>query len=103
MFGKDGARGLPNLNCLFSVDKHAFAGTKFVNSRISCPVTEAYVILKRFFLIPRAFIFESRVEGGIPSLAAAPSGPETRPWVSANASSMVRLSSAGGILESVAA
>ena len=35
--------------------------------------------LKRCLFILNALIFESRVEGGIPSLAAAPVGPDTCP------------------------
>ena len=38
--------------------------------------------------MPRLAIFDSRVWWGIPSFAAAPRGPETRPWHSANAASI---------------
>src|SRR5580658_8139587 len=48
--------------------------------------------LKRFFLIPRMLILESRVWRGIPSLAAAPDGPAIRPPVSASAASIISLS-----------
>jgi hypothetical protein len=34
--------------------------------------------LNRCLLIPSAFIFESNVEGGMPSLAAAPDGPDAK-------------------------
>src|SRR5882757_5370004 len=37
--------------------------------------------LKRNLLIPRRLIFESSVRAGMPSFAAAPAGPETRPPV----------------------
>src|SRR5213594_386167 len=39
--------------------------------------------------ILNALILWSRVDGGIPSLAAAPEGPETRPLVSASTASIV--------------
>ena len=45
--------------------------------------------MKRFFLILSALIFDSSVDDGIPSLAAAPEGPATRPLLSANAASIV--------------
>jgi hypothetical protein len=53
---------------------------------------ERQVFLKRNLLIFRARIFDSRVEAGIPSWAAAPEGPETRPSVAAKAFSIVSLS-----------
>src|SRR6266849_3505426 len=40
---------------------------------------EGYADLKRCLLIPRLAIFDSRVCRGIPSLVAAPDGPEIRP------------------------
>ena len=43
----------------------------------------------------RALILWSRVDGGIPSLAAAPAGPETRPLDSASAASMISRSLRG--------
>src|ERR1700723_4595223 len=55
--------------------------------------------LKRCLFILNALIFESRVEGGIPSLAAAPVGPDTCPWASASAASIAFFSSEGGILK----
>ncbi len=48
--------------------------------------------LNRCLSIPRLAIFDSRVWCGIPSSAAAPRGPETRPWHSANAASIAFLS-----------
>jgi hypothetical protein len=44
------------------------------------------------FLIFSWMIFESSVDLGIPSFAAAPLGPATRPLHSANAASMISLS-----------
>ena len=44
------------------------------------------------FLIPSCLIFESSVERGIPSFAAAPCGPETFPLLSARAVSIISLS-----------
>jgi hypothetical protein len=35
--------------------------------------------LNRYLSIPRRLIFESSVDVGTPSLAAAPAGPDTRP------------------------
>src|SRR5215470_18258 len=48
--------------------------------------------LNWLFLIPSCLIFESSVEGGIPSLAAAPHGPATFPLHSAKAASMISFS-----------
>src|ERR1700733_7213787 len=45
-----------------------------------------------FFLIFSCLIFESRVDRGIPSFAAAPFGPATFPLHSAKAVSMISLS-----------
>ena len=44
---------------------------------------------KRFLLIPRARIFDSSVERAMPSRAAAPVGPNTRPPLARRASSMI--------------
>ena len=44
------------------------------------------------FLIRNCLIFESSVERGIPSFAAAPSGPATFPLLSARAISIILLS-----------
>src|SRR5271170_6540120 len=41
----------------------------------------------------RVRILDSKVEAGMPSCAAAPAGPETRPWASAKAASMIVFSS----------
>ena len=49
------------------------------------PFTEFELSLVDF----QSFDRSSRVEGGIPSLAAAPDGPETRPLVSASAASII--------------
>lgn len=35
--------------------------------------------LKRYLSIPKRLIFASSVESGMPSLEAAPAGPDTRP------------------------
>jgi hypothetical protein len=51
-----------------------------------------YAGLKRCLLILRDLIFDSRVEGGMPSLAAAPDGPDTRPLLSVNAASIISFS-----------
>src|SRR5260370_328231 len=44
-------------------------------------------------------IFDSSVERAIPSLAAAPDGPKTRPWLSRKASSITSVSLAASINE----
>src|SRR5580658_6542582 len=46
-------------------------------------------------LIFKALMRVSRVDGGIPSLTAAPEGPETRPLVSASAASIISRSLRG--------
>jgi hypothetical protein len=45
--------------------------------------------MNRSFLIPSALIFDSNVEPGMPSFAAAPDGPDTRPLLEARASSII--------------
>src|SRR5882762_7215029 len=56
--------------------------------------------LKRFLSIFSDLIFDSRVDPGIPSLAAAPDGPDTRPPLSRRAASMISFSSAAGLRDS---
>src|SRR6266850_4054502 len=63
---------------------HYSINPSFQYSSLCC-----YSGLKRFFLILSALIFDSSVDEGIPSLAAAPKGPETRPLLSANAASII--------------
>src|ERR1700733_1966829 len=53
--------------------------------------------LNWYLLIFKALILAASVEGGIPSLAAAPAGPETRPLVSASAFSMISRSVRGSV------
>src|SRR5580704_444593 len=48
--------------------------------------------LKRFLLMFSDRIFSSSVDRAIPSLAAAPDGPNTRPWLSRRASSIISFS-----------
>ena len=57
-----------------------------------------YTLLKRNLLILSERILDSRVEAGMPSWAAAPDGPDTRPPVAANAASMTSFSWAGDFL-----
>ena len=45
-----------------------------------------------YFLIFSCLIFESSVDRGIPSFAAAPSGPATFPLLAANAASIISFS-----------
>src|SRR4029077_20012371 len=53
--------------------------------------------LNRLLLIFKALTLWSRVDGGIPSLAAAPDNPETRPLLSASAASMISRSLRGSL------
>src|ERR1700723_2369705 len=53
--------------------------------------------LKRLLLICRLAIFESSVWRGIPSFAAAPDGPEMRPWDSASAASITSRSRSASV------
>ena len=61
---------------------------------------EGSVVLKRFLLIFSDLIFDSRVDPGIPSLAAAPECPDTRPPLSRRAASMISFSWAAGLRDS---
>src|ERR1700737_1832035 len=51
-----------------------------------------FAVINLCFLILTCLIFESSVERGIPSFAAAPSGPATFPLLSARAVSIIFLS-----------
>src|SRR6267154_2721586 len=55
--------------------------------------------LKRFLLMLSDRIFECRVDRAIPSLAAAPNGPNIRPWDTRRASSIISLSVAATFSE----
>ena len=44
------------------------------------------------FRMPSCLIFDSSVDGGIPSVAAAPRGPATRPLLFASAASIMSFS-----------
>src|SRR5437764_10814974 len=57
-------------------------------------------VLKRCVLILSDLIFESRVDRGMPSLAAAPEGPDTRPLVSTKVASILSFSRATSSSES---
>src|SRR5260370_11466932 len=58
------------------------------------------VVLKRCLLMCSDLIFGSRVDPGMPSLAAAPDGPPTRPPLSRRAASMISFSWAAGLRNS---
>src|SRR5258708_29716656 len=66
----------------------------FVSPCLLCLCGEIRPYLNFRLSILSAFIRDSKVDGGTPSLAAAPCGPETRPRAWNNASSMIALSSA---------
>lgn len=48
-----------------------------------------YADLNWYLLMRRFLIFDSRVVRGMPSLRAAPDGPEIRPWLSSRAASII--------------
>jgi len=58
-----------------------------------------YSALKLYLLIFIARILDSKVEGGIPSLAAAPDGPDTRPRASAKAAPIISSSAIADFLK----
>ena len=68
-----------------------YCASKFLVTRVG-PHDKGCTDLKRCLLIPKLVIFDSRVCRGMPSLVAAPNGPETRPPHSANAVSIISLS-----------
>src|ERR1700730_8102315 len=65
-------------------------------SRVCCATRQESQLsgpaLKRFLLMFSDRIFISSVDRAIPSLAAAPDGPTTRPWLSRRASSIISFS-----------
>src|SRR6266849_8228748 len=61
---------------------------------------EGFEVLIRFLLIFSDLTFDSRVDPGIPSLAAAPDGPDTRPPLSRRAASIIFFSWAAGLRDS---
>src|SRR5437879_5874948 len=62
------------------------------NRRLPAPGSRRQEPLNRSFLIPSVLIFDSNVEPGMPSFAAAPDGPDTRPLLPASAAPIIRLS-----------
>jgi hypothetical protein len=52
-------------------------------------VVDRYAGLEPYLSIFSDFIFDSSIDAGIPNLAAAPDGPDTRPAHSVNAASMI--------------
>src|SRR5258707_6394237 len=61
---------------------------------------EGFVVLKSFLLILSDLIFDSKVEPGKPSLAAAPDGPDTCPPHSRRAASIISFSWAASFPDS---
>lgn len=55
--------------------------------------------MKLYLLIFIDLIFDSKVEAGIPRMAAAPDGPDTRPPASARAESIILRSSVADLLK----
>src|SRR5580765_1067407 len=62
------------------------------------PFREGGTGLNRRLSILRTLIFDSRVEGGMPSLVAAPKGPATRPMASSSADSINERSCSTSVL-----
>src|SRR5260221_13388318 len=63
---------------------------------------EGFAVLKCFLLIFSDLIFDSRVDPGRPSLAAAPDGPDTWPPLSRRAASINSFSSEASFWDSSA-
>src|SRR5580692_12437104 len=63
-----------------------------VDELIQMRLDGGHVVLKRFLSILSDLIFVSRVDPGIPSLAAAPDRPDTRPPLSRRAASIISFS-----------
>src|SRR5260370_10806677 len=61
---------------------------------------EGVVVLKRFLSIFSDLIFDSKVDPGKPSLAAAPDGPDTCPPQSRSAASIISFSWAASFRDS---
>ncbi len=61
---------------------------------------EGFVVLKSFLLIFSDLIFDSKVDPGRPSLAAAPDGPDTCPPLSRRAASIISFSWAASFRDS---
>src|SRR5712692_3274102 len=61
---------------------------------------EGFVVLKRLLLIFSDLIFDSTVDSGKPSLAAAPVGPDTCPPHSRRAASIISFSWAASFRDS---
>ena len=83
-----GARGVDRLEAL--ANRFAAAG-----GAAQCHLRNAFAsVRKRLLLIFSARIFDSSVERGIPSRAAAPECPNTRPPLARKASSIIAFSCA---------
>jgi hypothetical protein len=76
------------------------ASAKVMSGFARCVRDFSGQFLKRYLLIFKTRIFDSRVEAGTPNLAAAPRGPATRPPVSASAASMACFSSSSDRFQS---
>src|SRR6266851_2517543 len=61
---------------------------------------EGFVVLKGFLLIFSDLIFDSKMDPGKPSLAAAPDGPDTCPPLSRRAASIISFSWAASFRDS---
>ena len=79
---------IPSGRAVVTLDKWRVSTARFATR-----ATRAYPVLNRFLSMCSERIFDSRVERGMPSFAAAPSGPATRPREPARAVSMSSVSS----------
>ena len=70
----------------------ALRGVIETDSNQDLPEGIAAELLKRFLLILSDRIFDSTVDRGMPSIAAAPEGPKTRPALSRKAASIISFS-----------
>jgi len=80
------------MKCLYSTmsrGNREFAKKSRIREREE---SRSQTFLKRNLLIFSDRILDSRVEAGMPSWAAAPEGPDTRPPAAANAFSMISFS-----------
>jgi hypothetical protein len=64
-------------------------GCMRMGMKVATYLLERSAVLKRFLSIFSDRILDSKVDSGIPSLAAAPDGPKTRPSLSRKAASII--------------
>src|SRR5216684_1340886 len=85
-------RGVTPQNVQFTPRPLALRGVIETDSNQDLPAGIPARLLKRFLLILSDRIFDSSVDREIPSLAAAPDGPNTCPSLSRSADSIISFS-----------